>query len=126
MDDANLDPAAAPAAAAAASARPATRTVSLSVPVQLPDAPAGQAPRTQVVLHAPKAGHLRGLKLQPLLEMDLSSHFALWPRISDLTPAEIDCLDAADLSEITSTVMLFFATPQQLQTAAAMLAARQG
>jgi hypothetical protein len=102
-----------------ATTRPATRTVTLSAPLQ-----AGETTITEVVLHRPTVGHLRGCKLQDILQLDVSAHAVLWSRIApELTPALIDQLDPADLAALAGATVLFFATPQQLSRATAQMAA---
>lgn len=65
----------------------------------------------EITLRKPLAGHLRGIKLGELLNLDVSSVQVLLPRISTptLLPHEVERLDPADLAELSIKVATFFA-----------------
>ena len=69
----------------------------------------------QVTLRKPKAGELRGLNLQDILQSDVGALIKLVPRISDpaLIDSEVEDLEADDLAEIGGTIFGFFMTPAQ-------------
>lgn len=66
-------------------------------------------------LRKPKAGELRGLSLQALLQSDIDTLINLLPRITEppLIDHEVAQLEAEDLAEIGGTIFGFFMTPAQ-------------
>lgn len=85
-------------------------TVTLQSPVQR-----GDDAITSIRLRKPKAGELRGLKLESILSSDVSAILSLVPRISEPALLAHDCdgLDIADLAEIGGAIVGFFLTPAQ-------------
>lgn len=80
-----------------------TRTVVLDAPIKR-----GEKELKEVTLRRPKAGELRGLKLQDVQEGDVSSLQVLLPRITELTKMEVEELDLTDLNAIGTEIVLFF------------------
>jgi len=82
-----------------------TVTIDLTVPIQREGEPVDR-----LFLRKPKAGELRGLKVEDLFATDVNTLFALLPRICTpfLTPQEIDDLESEDLLEIAGAVKGFF------------------
>ncbi|WP_417262633.1 phage tail assembly protein [Celeribacter sp.] len=74
---------------------------------------------TSVSLRKPKTGDLRGLKMINLMQMDVATMATLLPRITDpsLLPNEVDDLDPADFFALTTEVLGFFMTPDQVKQA---------
>lgn len=70
---------------------------------------------TEVSLRKPKAGELRGLSLQSVLELDVISLQKLLPRISTptLTEADVANLDVVDLTALGTEVVGFFVPKQK-------------
>jgi len=70
---------------------------------------------SSISLRKPKAGELRGLNLQDIMQSDVNAMVALLPRISHpfLTPQEVEQLDPADFAELAGAVVGFFYTPSQ-------------
>ncbi|MBU1605791.1 MAG: phage tail assembly protein [Gammaproteobacteria bacterium] len=87
-----------------------TAPVTLNAPVVR-----GETTITDLTLRKPKAGDLRGLTLQDVLQSDVAALIKLLPRISSpaLTEHEASELEADDLAEIGGTVFGFFMTPAQ-------------
>ncbi|MCY1672129.1 phage tail assembly protein [Novosphingobium sp. SL115] len=82
-------------------------TVALSAPITR-----GETTMDTLNIRRPKAGELRGLSLQDVMNTDIVAMLTLIPRISEppLTPDEVNNLDPADFSEIAGTVRGFFMT----------------
>lgn len=80
------------------------KTITLETPI-----PRGDGKITEVSLRKPASGELRGLNLTELLQMDVSAHIKLLPRISNptLTEADAAALDPADLTSLASEVVSF-------------------
>jgi hypothetical protein len=72
-----------------------------------------------VSLRKPKTGDLRGLKMVNIMQMDVVTMATLLPRITDpsLLPNEVDDLDPADFFTLTTEVLGFFMTPDQVKQA---------
>lgn len=89
-----------------------TKTVTLTAPVQRDDTTIAS-----VTLREPRAGEMRGLSLVDVMRMDVGAMRRLIPRISEpgLAPDELDVLPGADFVTLSSTVVGFFATEEQLQ-----------
>ena len=66
-----------------------------------------------LVLRKPKAGDLRRLSLQKLLESDIDTLLSVIPRISEpaLIDSEVAQLEAEDFAEIGGTIFGFFMSP---------------
>lgn len=82
-------------------------TVTLNAPIIR-----GESEIATLRLRKPMAGDLRGLNLQDLMQMDVTSIIRLLPRISDpmLMEVEAATLPADDLAEIGGTLRGFFMT----------------
>lgn len=78
-------------------------------------------------LRKPRAGELRGLSLQDVIQTDFVALLTLIPRISEppLTVEECDRLDPADFAEIGGTIRGFFMTKAERQAMEAYIAAHQ-
>lgn len=74
----------------------------------------GEEEITDVALHKPAVGALRGLKLTNVLQMDVNALSVLLPRITQpsLLPDEVAGLDPADFMSLAGTVVGFFMTPE--------------
>jgi len=91
-----------------------TQKITLDVPLGT-----GETKITEVNLIKPRAGHLRGLKLTDVIQMDVSAMITLVPRIStpSLTPIQMEDLDPADLMAISGQVAGFFTSKADLAAA---------
>lgn len=89
----------------AAAANSTSVTFTLTEPIARGDATIGV-----ITLRKPKAGELRGLKVEELFATDVNTLFLLLPRISQptLTAQDIAGLDTEDLLEIAGAVKGFF------------------
>ncbi len=94
-------------------------TLTLSEPISR-----GDQVIDRITLRKPKAGQLRGLNLQDLINVDIGAILKVIPRISDpvLTPHECDDLDPADLAEIGGTIRGFFMSLAEREMMQAMMA----
>ncbi len=99
-----------PANAPAPAKRPAFVDISLAAPVARDG---GDVARVR--LRKPRAGDLRGLTMQNVLQSDATTIIQLVPRISEpaLTEHEVSALEADDFAEIAGTLFGFFMTPAQ-------------
>lgn len=81
---------------------------------------------TEVTLRKPKAGHLRGLKVEDLFGTDVNALMALLPRITEppLIVGEIEDLETDDLLEIAGTVKGFFMTMEMREAMAKVMGAQ--
>ena len=60
-------------------------------------------------LRKPKAGEMRGLKTMDLLQMDITAHRTLLPRICpEITAAMFDDLEPENLTAIQGEIVNFF------------------
>ncbi len=93
------------APADAAPAKIAMETVTLETPIIR-----GETSIAAVQLRKPKAGALRGLQLQSVLQGDVNAMITLIPRITEppLLQQEAENLEAEDLAALAATVMGFF------------------
>ena len=93
-----------------AAPQPSTASVTLSTPIVR-----GDTSIETLSLRKPRAGDLRGLSLNEVLQSDVSSLIRLVPRISDpsLTELEVENLEADDLAEVGGTIFGFFMSPAQ-------------
>jgi len=105
----------------AAATEPKNRfqTVPLTSPIAR-----GETQIETLTLRKPKAGELRNLNLQDILQTDVTAMLKLIPRISDppLTEVEADNLEAEDLAEIGGVIRGFFMTQLEKAAMEAMLA----
>lgn len=86
-------------------ANPQTITVKLAFPIKRKGGDV-----TEVTLRKPKAGAMRGLKIEDLYSTDVNSLLILLPRITEptLIAAEIEELESEDLIELAGAVKGFF------------------
>lgn len=65
---------------------------------------------TELTLRKPKAGALRGLKIEDLYQTDVNALLVLLPRITEpaLIAAEIEDMESEDLIELAGAVKGFF------------------
>ena len=93
--------------------------IKLSTPIER-----GETKIEQLTLRKPRAGEMRGLSLQSLLQSDIDQLLTLIPRISEpsITDAEANALEPEDLAEIGGTVFGFFMTAAQKERLAALTA----
>jgi hypothetical protein len=77
----------------------------------------------EVQLRKPKAGELRGLSLSNLLDVDIVTVRTLLPRITApaITEADFDNLDPADLVQLSTKALSFFA-PKTVENTDTLLA----
>lgn len=88
-----------------------TATVKLETPIQR-----GDKQIAEIILTKPKGGALRGLNVKEVFNGDYNSIRVLLPRIAtpQVLEADFDAMEADDIMEITSTIMGFFMTQDQL------------
>lgn len=74
----------------------------------------GETEITEISIHKPNSGALRGCSLRGLLDFNASDIITVIPRITDpqITPAEASLLDPADLLQIGAKVADFLLTKQ--------------
>lgn len=89
----------------AATANPQTITITLATPIRRKGGDVAQ-----ITLRKPKAGALRGLKVEDLYGTDVNALIVLLPRISEppLIAAEIEDLESEDFIELAGAVKGFF------------------
>lgn len=77
----------------------------------------GETEVPSIELRKPNAQALQGLKIQALLEGDVSSLSVLLPRISTppLTKAQVMDLDPSDLAQCSGVIFLFL-QPKSIRT----------
>lgn len=64
---------------------------------------------TEVTIHEPKAGSLRGLETVAILRMDYNTHRTIIPRVCpELTANDIDAMDPKTLLALQQEVVGFF------------------
>ncbi|WP_372830509.1 phage tail assembly protein [Pontibacterium sp.] len=68
----------------------------------------GEMEVSEIELREPKAGELRGLNNMDVLQMSVTAHRTLIPRISSVTANEFDQLAPADLIQLQQAVVSFF------------------
>lgn len=80
-------------------------TVKLDYPIKS----AGDKEITEVTVHKPSAGALRGLALTDLLRMETNALHAILPRVSQpmLVKQDVEKLDPADLVQLGTAVVGF-------------------
>ena len=68
---------------------------------------------TELVLRKPKAGELRGLSIQELMNARATATLDLLPRIAmpPITQPEADALEPEDLAACSGAIIDFFLTP---------------
>ena len=79
----------------------------------------GETEITEISIHKPNSGALRGCSLRGLLDFNATDLITVIPRITDpqITPAEASTLDPADLLQIGAKVADFL-LPSQLKAEA--------
>ena len=89
-------------------------TITLDTPIKR-----GEKEITEVTVHKPNSGALRGCSLRGLLDFQTADIITVTPRITDpqLTPAEAAMLDPVDLLQIGVKVADFL-LPSQLKAEA--------
>lgn len=97
-------------APAAAPKGAVTAPVTLASPIKR-----GDTEIASLTLRKPRAGELRGLNLNELLNADVTSIIRVVPRISDpsLTEQEVENLEADDLAEVGGVIFGFFMNQTQ-------------
>jgi len=90
-------------------------TVTLTKPVER----TGTDPITEVSLRKPSVGELRGVKLNELVRMDVSTMLVVLPRVTQppLLTAEVAAMDPADFLELSLQLLGFFMDEKQMQAA---------
>jgi len=69
----------------------------------------GNTAITEVIVHKPQSGALRGIRLQALLEMDVESIMTVLPRVTtpSLSKTEIIVMEPADLIQLGMELVTF-------------------
>ena len=82
-----------------------SHTITLDVPIKR-----GETEITEVTLHKPNAGSLRGVSISACMQLEVDAIINVVPRISDpkLTPQEAAALDIADLTKAGVALASFF------------------
>ena len=90
-------------------------TVTLTKPVER----TGTDPITEVSLRKPSVGELRGVKLNELVQMDVTTMLVVLPRVTQppLLSAEVAAMDPADFLALSLQLLGFFMDEKQLQAA---------
>ncbi len=75
----------------------------------------GEVTIASIKLQRPKAGAMRGLQMQPLMQGDVNALLSLIPRIAipPITQSEAEDLDAIDIAAIGGAVYGFFMSKQE-------------
>lgn len=71
-------------------------------------------PIKEVVLRRPTVGALRGLQLAMIMMQDVNALCRLLPRVTPLSPEQVEALHPQDFVELSNRVLLFFVTAEQL------------
>ena len=103
-----MDPESAPTEIA-----PATQAKKVSDPITLSEPIVrGETKISEIVLRKPKAGELRGLSVQELMNARVSATLDLLPRICmpQITQQEADNLEPEDLASCSGAIIDFFLT----------------
>lgn len=97
-------------APAAGIARKMSDAITLAEPIER-----GGETITSIQLRKPKAGELRGLSIQELMNARVSAILDVVPRISvpPLTAAEANNLETQDINAIGGAIIDFFLTPSE-------------
>jgi hypothetical protein len=85
-------------------------TITLTVPIAVKNGD----PISTVELRRPTVGALRGMQLSLVQMLDVNAMITLIPRITVLTPAQVEGLDPADFAAIANRIALFFMSADQL------------
>lgn len=91
------------------------QTLKLNTPIKR-----GDKELTEIVLHKPNVGAMRGISVYALVNMNVDALVAILPKISDpkLTESEINNIDLPDLLQIGVLVAGFFVMDEMQQEAA--------
>ena len=83
----------------------------------------GETVIAEVAVRKPDTGAMRGLKLTDVLQMDVNSMVRLLPRVTEpaLMPSEVEALQLPDLLALSSEVVGFFMTAEQIRQERATL-----
>lgn len=81
------------------------RTITLTTPLKR-----GEKEITEIVLHEPNSGHLRGVSLSDLMNMKADAIVAVAPRISEpkITEQEMARMGLRDLTIVGGGIVGFF------------------
>ena len=98
-----------------------TTTVTLSSPVMR-----GETPVTEITLHEPNAGNLRGISLSDVLNMKTEAIVTLVPRISEpkLIESEMQKMGLRDLAMLGGGIANFFLTEEERVAATAEISSQ--
>jgi hypothetical protein len=96
----------------------------MKITLEFPIERKGQEPITQVEVTKPGTGHLRGIKLIDVMQMDVSAILAILPRVTvpPVDPADLAKLDPADLMQLGVAVSSFFGKRAEREAVQADLA----
>lgn len=97
---------------------PDIETVTLDTPIVR-----GDTVISQITIHKPKAGSLRGLSLTDVLKLEFDAIAKLVPRVASPVLVEHDLadMDLADFTKVATAVVGFFASPAERAKAKANL-----
>lgn len=97
---------------------PNLETVTLDTPIVR-----GDTVISQITIHKPKAGSLRGLSLTDVLKLEFDAIAKLVPRVASPVLVEHDLadMDLADFTKVATAVVGFFASPAERAKAKANL-----
>lgn len=86
-----------------------TTPVTLTKPIKR-----GEKDVTDITLHKPNTGALRGVSLRELLDMNTDAIVVVVPRISDpkITPQEMQTMEPCDLLKMGATLAGFLLPPE--------------
>ncbi len=89
-----------------------TQTLKLNKPIIR-----GENQVTEITLHAPNVGAMRGVSMRALLDLHVDALLPVLPRISDpkLTEQEVEKLDPSDLLQAGVLVASFFLPESEQQ-----------
>jgi hypothetical protein len=92
-------------ASAPVAAQPKTEKLRLSAPIMR-----GEQAITELTLRKPKAGELRGLSMQELMNARVSSTLDILPRITmpPITQEEADNMEVEDVANASGIIIGFF------------------
>lgn len=102
----------------AATARKFSDPIDLAEPIRR-----GEETVATITLRKPRAGELRGLSIQDLMNARTSAVLDVLPRIATppITAAEADQLEAEDIAACAGAIIGFFLNPSQRQQVEAVL-----
>lgn len=111
-----------PAATDASNTAADLPTITLSAPIVR-----GNQEIASIQLRKPKAGELRGLSLQDVINSEITTLLQLLPRITmpPLIDQEVNEIDPADLAEMGGIIRNFFMTAAERRLMEAFITAHQ-